>query len=53
MKRFDITDKDLIEVIRLEYNVESFDEINSAYIESDGRIRVTKNKRQLCFDFRI
>jgi uncharacterized membrane protein YcaP (DUF421 family) len=42
MKRFDITDKDLIEGIRLQGNVESLDEINSAYIERDGRISVTK-----------
>jgi uncharacterized membrane protein YcaP (DUF421 family) len=42
MKRFDITDKDLIEGIRLQGNVESLDEINSAYVERDGRISVTK-----------
>jgi len=54
MKRFDITDKDLAEGIRLQGNVESLDEINSAYIERDGRISITKKiKRHLCFDFRI
>ncbi len=42
MKRFDITDKDLIEGISLQGNVESLDEINSAYIERDSRISVTK-----------
>ena len=42
MKRFDITDKDLIEGIRLQGNVESLDEINNAYIERDGRISITK-----------
>jgi uncharacterized membrane protein YcaP (DUF421 family) len=42
MKRFDITDKDSIEGIRLQGNVESLDEINNVYIERDGRISVTK-----------
>src|SRR5665647_1004951 len=42
MQRFDITDKDLLEGIRLQGNVESLDEINSAYIERDGRISVIK-----------
>jgi uncharacterized membrane protein YcaP (DUF421 family) len=42
MKRFDITEKDLMEGIRLQGNVESLDEIISAYIERDGRISVTK-----------
>ena len=42
MKQFDITDKDLMEGIRLQGNVESLDEIKSAYIERDGRISITK-----------
>jgi len=42
MKRYDITDKDLMEGIRLQGNVESLDEINSAYSERDGRISITK-----------
>jgi uncharacterized membrane protein YcaP (DUF421 family) len=42
LKQFDITDKDLMEGIRLQGNAESLDEINSAYIERDGRISVTK-----------
>lgn len=42
MKKFFITDKDLIEEIRLQGNVESLDEIKSAYIERDGKISVIK-----------
>ena len=42
MKKFFITDKDLIEGIRLQGNVESLDEIKSAYIERDGKISVIK-----------
>ena len=42
MKKFFITDKDLIEGIRLQGNVESLDEIKSAYIELDGKISVIK-----------
>ena len=42
MKRFDITDKDLMEGIRLQGKVESLDEINSAYLERGGRISVIK-----------
>ena len=42
MKKFFLTDKDLIEGIRLQGNVESLDEIKSAYIERDGKISVIK-----------
>ena len=42
MKRFYITDKDLLEGIRLQGNVESLDEIKSAYIERDGKISIIK-----------
>ena len=42
MKRFFITDKDLVEEIRLQGNVESFDEIKSAYIERNGKISIIK-----------
>ena len=42
MKRFFITDKDLIEEIRLQGNVESLDEIKSAYVERDGKISIIK-----------
>jgi len=42
MKKFFISDKDLIEGIRLQGNVESLDEIESAYIERDGKISVIK-----------
>jgi uncharacterized membrane protein YcaP (DUF421 family) len=42
MNRFYITDKDLAEGIRLQANVESLDEIRSAYIERDGKISVIK-----------
>ena len=42
MKRYDITDKDLMEGIRLQGNVKSLDEIYSAYSERDGRISITK-----------
>jgi uncharacterized membrane protein YcaP (DUF421 family) len=42
MQKFFITDKDLIEGIRLQGNVESLDEIKSAYIERDGKISVIK-----------
>lgn len=42
MKRYFITDKDLLEGIRLQGKVESIDEIKSAYIERDGRISVIK-----------
>lgn len=42
MNRFFITDKDLMEGIRLQGNVESLNEIKSAYIERDGKISVIK-----------
>jgi uncharacterized membrane protein YcaP (DUF421 family) len=42
MNKFFITDKDLLEGIRLQGNVESLDEIKSAYIERDGKISVIK-----------
>ena len=42
MKRFFITDKDLIEEIRLQGSVESLDEIKSAYVERDGKISIIK-----------
>lgn len=45
MKRFFITDKDLIEGIRLQGNVESLDEIKSAYIERNGKITVIKKEK--------
>lgn len=45
MKRFFITDKDLIEGIRLQGNVESLDEIKSAYIERNGKITVIRKEK--------
>jgi len=42
MKRFFITDKDLLEEVRLQGNVESLDEIKSAYVERNGKITIIK-----------
>ncbi len=44
MKRFYITDKDLLEGIRLQAHVDSLDEIKAAYIERDGKISVIMKK---------
>jgi uncharacterized membrane protein YcaP (DUF421 family) len=45
MKRCMITEKDLLEEVRIEGSVNSLDEIDSAYMECNGKISVVKNKK--------
>lgn len=42
LKQFMISEKDLMEEIRVEGKVESLSEINKVYVERDGRISVIK-----------